>query len=527
MKKRIAPSLWLKSKGYRHLTNKLNVSKHGRFFISRITNEDYVKRHSFFPLLHSVIYEPRYKKIDFSGNRSHKKVNKKTGRYERIGKPRPLHYATHVDSLIFSYYGQLLYEEYKNKLDLDKNLSDSIIAYRKIPDPDNPPKNKGTIHFAKEAFLEISQRTYQEETVVLKFDIQSFFNSINHDFLLNQWKKILEIKDDEKLPEDHYKVYKAVTTFSYVQLEDFKLATDRTKSKVSFDEKKLAECRKKGVLAFFQTPKEFRDYLKAKKIRLYRYPFRDKITNIPIGIPQGLPISSVLANIYLYDFDIKVVDYVVHKLKGYYRRYSDDMIVVVKKEYLDDIYNFMTKEIKNSKVIMSEEKTEKFLFKKVNHPKLGETIKSFQILETTVKENIPLTFLGFEFYGYQTLIKSGNLAKFYRRMISAVKIKSKHAKKFAERNPDEPLFIRKRQLYKLYTQYDLRKTKSRRRYAFLRENERGYFEYTHKKNKDIPSSNYLTYVTRASMLMNEPKIKNQLRNHIRIFKEAVRKHLNK
>ena len=55
------------------------------------------------------------------------------------------------------------------------------------------------------------------------------------------------------------------------------------------------------------------------------------------GIPQGAPISSALANIYMLDFDLKVKNFVGEN--GIYRRYSDDMVVVCcidrEKEVLD------------------------------------------------------------------------------------------------------------------------------------------------------------------------------------------------
>ena len=49
--------------------------------------------------------------------------------------------------------------------------------------------------------------------------------------------------------------------------------------------------------------------------------------NKSYGIPQGSPISDVLANIYLLEFDKLVRDH-VEKLGGIYTRYSDDILVV-------------------------------------------------------------------------------------------------------------------------------------------------------------------------------------------------------
>jgi hypothetical protein len=49
------------------------------------------------------------------------------------------------------------------------------------------------------------------------------------------------------------------------------------------------------------------------------------------GIPQGAGISSVCSNIYLLDFDEKIHKY-VNAQKGIYRRYCDDIIIVISIE---------------------------------------------------------------------------------------------------------------------------------------------------------------------------------------------------
>src|SRR5690606_31674233 len=48
----------------------------------------------------------------------------------------------------------------------------------------------------------------------------------------------------------------------------------------------------------------------------------------PAGIPQGLPISAVLANLYMYDADQRIQQS-IRKLGGTYRRYSDDILLIV------------------------------------------------------------------------------------------------------------------------------------------------------------------------------------------------------
>ena len=49
-------------------------------------------------------------------------------------------------------------------------------------------------------------------------------------------------------------------------------------------------------------------------------------------IPQGTPISALAANIAMIDFDIEMVRE-INALGGSYRRYSDDILVVVPSQH--------------------------------------------------------------------------------------------------------------------------------------------------------------------------------------------------
>ncbi len=48
----------------------------------------------------------------------------------------------------------------------------------------------------------------------------------------------------------------------------------------------------------------------------------------PFGIPQGSPISDILANMYMFEFD-KAIFASVSRARGFYFRYLDDIIIIV------------------------------------------------------------------------------------------------------------------------------------------------------------------------------------------------------
>lgn len=514
---------WLKSKGYIHITPQINIQARKNEIIKKVKDEKYVARYAFFPLIHSIIKERKYKKTDNKGKpRAHSYINAE-GKHIRTAKNRPLHYATHMDAIIFGYYAHLLQNLYEDEIKKYKGLSDSIIAYRKIPITIGEEKNKSTIHFANEVFEEIRSKTKKDhECVVFAFDIKSFFPSLDHQLLKKAWAELLDV---EKLPPHHYNVFKASTRFSYILKDDLRKYKSGKRKRVGFDEKELARIRNKfGVNAFFESSQAFRNKIKLGELKIHKYPFRSKETGKPIGIPQGLPISAVLANLYLLDFDLKVLNELVSSVGCFYRRYSDDIVIVCKPNQAHFVKEFITKSMEESKVPISTDKTEQFLYKTSNNS------NGLDCLKLSKEEQwLPSSFiyLGFEFDGKKTLIKSANLAKFYRRMIYAVKRKAKRAIKIANQTPNSTPVIYRNQLYKLYSLLDLKKVNTHTRWKKLVKTEKGEFRLqTGKKTKPL-KSNYFSYAKRASLIINEPAIEKQIRNHKKIFNQAITKHLKK
>ena len=532
---------WLKNKGYLHLSPSLKIGENWRVYKSQIENKDFVSKYAFYPLIHSFIQERKYKKADSikhsTKGRSHKHKNKETNKTEKTAKSRPLHYASHYDALVYGYYAQQLNSKYEEKLSQISGLSESVTAYRKLKIEGASDKGKSTIHFAKDVFDEIKKRALiNEEVAVLTFDIKGFFSSLDHNILKQKWSFII---DQEKLPNDHYNVFKSCTNFNYVLLDDLRKRKSKSSRKSGFDEGKLAKIRRvKGFKCLFESNEDFRDHIQQGKLRVYNNPFRKTCSNgkkIKIGIPQGLPVSAVLANIYLFDFDKSIILDLVDKRGAFYRRYSDDIILICKAEDIDFTKEFVENLILESEVKISTEKTETFIFKQFKYNRIGQSrLTSVKInRDKTHSIGSPLIYLGFEFRGHNVVVKSTNLAKYYRRLISIVKRRANRVNKIIANDPLQKRAIYINQIKKLYNK-PLRELDSenkelkqnQRNKTVLEYNERGEYsmissEYSPKRN----NSNYMGYIKRCIDIFGSETFNHQVRKRKHIVYSAIKKHL--
>lgn len=527
---------WMKSKGYLHISQSLQISTNWRTYKSKIENPDFIAKYAFYPLMHSIIKERKFKKVDKTkySNKSDRchNLKKHDGSFEKTAKNRPLHYASHFDALIYGYYALKLNELYEKELIKDSDLNVSVNAYRKIPIEDTG-KGKSTIHFAKEVFDEIKERSSNNLQVgVLTFDIKGFFSSLDHKLLEKKWATLI---GKNELPKDHKNVFKSCTDFRYILKDDLRIIARKNGKQSGFDEKKLAKIRReKGFKCFFESNAEFRKTIKLGRLRVYKNPFFQKRGNVKIqvGIPQGLPISAVLANLYLLDFDQKIVDYVIKKHTGFYRRYSDDIIVVCNVNDIENIKAFVENLILESNLEISTSKTEQFVFKQEVYNDAGDKrLTSIKIIGSEKKIGSPLIYLGFEFRGYSVCIKSTNLAKFYRRLISIVRRRARRVKN--NKNPHIPIAIFKNQVKKLYKKplrdldgEDNELKQSFRNKVYLVENSKGEFSTIVKPSNYQNKSNYFSYLNRCKKIFGNDIFIRQLRKKDHILNSAIKKHLD-
>ena len=231
------------------------------------------------------------------------------------------------------------------------------------------------------------------------------------------------------------------------------------------------------------------------------------------GIPQGLPISALLANMYMFPFDKIICDELGVKKNVFYRRYSDDMIFICEKNQISEIKEFVLNQIEKIKLIISEDKTEVVEFdEKMVAGKMR--IQSSRVLENKTINNFPLSYLGFEFYGYQTLLKSKNLSSFYREMKESVARKSKRVETLKERDLIDGLPMFKRKTYRLYS-YKGSKT---RKLIYLPKSS------SNKLRTRDYRGNFIRYALKSSDVMEAPEIKRQIRNHWKILQKTIDKY---
>ncbi|WMJ74104.1 reverse transcriptase domain-containing protein [Cytophagaceae bacterium ABcell3] len=499
---------WFKIKGYPHIGEPLTHAD--RPWVEKLVKDKKrVSQHSFSPFIFNPITVRKFRKEKFQdGSRSELRVSG--------DKTRPIYYANHIDACIYGYYSSLIQESYESYLS-DAGIKECVTAYRKIPkDPDNlKAGNKCNIDFASEVFQYI-KNSGKQELIAIAFDICSFFDNLSHKKLKVAWREV--IKSGTDLPCDHYNVFRNITKFSYVYereiFNEFKSsiivkdAANNIKRKKVNKRKYLKENK---AVAFCQS-KEIdilreKNYIKSNKYekdKKDRY-ITDENGNKVLrkkGIPQGSPISAVLANIYLYEFDKAVSDF-ISGIGGLYRRYSDDIVVVCEPAYEQQIISFVEKLIKEVELEVNCNKTQIFHF-----IKKGGRYMCYEKNACTKKllTNTMFDYLGFSFDGHYTYLKSASLASFYRKMKRSVR-RGKYYSSRINNSTNGELF--KSRLYKRFTFLGAKRRKIYKRVP-------GTTNKWQKTKKD-DWGNYLRYAIKAANNIPDNKIKSQIRRHWKVF----------
>lgn len=192
----------------------------------------------------------------------------------------------------------------------------------------------------------------------------------------------------------------------------------------------------------------------------------------------------------MLDFDQNLFDK-VDAIEGFYQRYSDDLIIICKQSYEDEIIKTLRELIADKNIANLEiqpQKTKTYRFENIDSKFIG-----FEIDETTKTQNLTKTleYLGFSFDGQKVLIKTSGYSKFYRSMIKSFKKSASLAKN--SKNPDKKIF--KGRLFKRFTH---RGSKRKLKYRASKEDKTKYV-----KTKEFNWGNYLSYIEKANYTMKD------------------------
>ncbi len=441
---------------YDYVTHPSNITRHSFYpFISYNLIDKKIEKNYLHPKL---VYKPVINSPRFISHSLYPFISYKKARKYAIttSKVRFISYASHFDSDIYAYYARLLEKPYEDYL-AQNGLEDCALAYRKIERvQNNEVVSKCNIHFSRDVFSIISQR---RNCVVLCYDVSKFFDSLNHEILKRNWCLLLNC---HRLPDDHYKVYKSLTKFAYVDKKLLYKELGLSLNSRTLHKRHRVLCK----------PDDFRNRIRGKGL---------VNTNTSLeGIPQGSPLSGLLSNVYMMQFDISMNGY-LKNIDGTYFRYSDDMIFIVNNKYESQLVHFIDKELEKLKLHINKTKTQRIVFK--------DGVVSFNTGNVSFNNPHKLQYLGLLYDGKQVFLRDTGLSKYNRKMRKAIRMRSAHFRRLKADNNLNGSTIYKRTLHSRFT-------------------------YIGKRN-------YISYVFRVSEVHNSKNVKRQVKGHYKLFEEYL------
>lgn len=267
-----------------------------------------------------------------------------------VGKIRVLSVSTIQDTIFQEIISQVIRPFAEKKFTDSMDLNS--FAYR---------KNKSS----KMAVQEIRKYIAQGYMHVLDGDIEKFFDKIDHTLLMQKCE--LFFGKENKLIQKYIYRFMNVARIPDGKLREFK----KSKGKNGIEKRLL-------------------------------------------GIPQGGVISGLLANIFLYDFDLYIINNLSKIYDFKYIRYADDFVLLFRESKdIETVYNKLKSFLEDEKLTLH---------------KIGEKTK---IIDLTLKNQGILEFLGFTISPRYLRVKESNVKKFYHRIEEILKeISAKDTKKY-------------------------------------------------------------------------------------------------
>ncbi|MGB1478642.1 MAG: reverse transcriptase domain-containing protein [Marinobacter salsuginis] len=457
---------WYRRRSYAHFDRPISESQ----ATTLVTNPDRVSRHAFWP----VILNPK-KSIS---------IKSENGRRVWQTKIRPIVYAAHSDAHIYAYYakslGDLLEDRYSEL------GGEHVLAYRRF----SPARCN--VHFAYEAFTEIAAK---EACDVIAIDVEGFFDALDHTHLKAAWAGLL---GTFQLPSDHYAVFKACT-------RDTAIAMPKLRDLFGGEIKRRAGKAGRAIC----NPEEFRSHVKPHLRSRHDLVWEVKgkpapvyLKGQPAGIPQGLPISAVLANLYMYDAD-QSIQQSIRKLGGGYRRYSDDILLIVPNGRGAEAESVVKIELGKIRLQVNSAKTVRCRFLR----KEG-SLRSFSVDENFIVQSpSSASYLGLTFDGRNMRVRDSTTARF---MIKANRAIDRARIAAAARGESR---LKKRQLYARLTSLGYGTAYG----------DAVYGQSNQVLPKGAPRLGFFKYLQLAAKVTNSDAIRTQIRQiENQVFREIDR-----
>jgi Reverse transcriptase (RNA-dependent DNA polymerase) len=314
-------------------------------------------------------------------------------------KSRPIKYASRRDSCIYSKYREVLAVAYEGEI-AKRGIENSVLAYRRIP-RHRARGNKCNIHFASEVFSQISALG---DCLVYTLDISKFFETLDHAVIKRNWKSLLGV---DSMPLDHYKVFRNVTRYATVNRELLYWHLGFIGDKVVRGRQVKGYLVKRVPLQVC-SPQTFRD----KVLALI------ETNKLDHGIPQGSPISDVIANMYMLDFDTEMHQ-ALKAAGGSYFRYSDDILLIVPghSDPYQDRLNWVGQQLKKSGGMLAIQLAKSTVHQFTFDQKSGALLCCR--LQGIAGKN-GLEYLGFRFDGRRVYIRDSTRSRLQRKLTFAV-----------------------------------------------------------------------------------------------------------
>ena len=339
----------------------------------RLSDSNQLRKWPFFPFLLRYQRVRRYRHNELPTAIHHRDQKKQTHL-----KSRPIMVAAHQDACLLAFYSFILTPYYEALLE-QRGIQHNVVAYRSI-------NGKNNVDFAKKAF-EYMQA--QEEMACILIDIKGFFDNIGHDKLRSALGNVLQV---DQLPGDIEHMMENLTAYRFV--DEDKLFKELKRLKKPYHVKIPGTFSAKRICKV----EDFNQYIDNGSF------IQKNITGK--GIPQGSPVSGILANISLLEFDCWVrAQLAVHPIQ-FYQRYSDDIIIVCPIDEAKKLYANVIAQLERHGVSASTKKTEAFTKR---YGKLENIVGDLVPGASTKRTNVQ--YLGLEWNGEQITLRPSTIAR--------------------------------------------------------------------------------------------------------------------